>query len=248
MPVVTIARQLGSRGEEIAALVGARLGVPVLDAELLDLASNRSGIPLAHLRALDERGRSMVQRPGDLLRLVPLPPINPEVPDVYGDRYPPTGPVIARGAGLVAPAYWAAEAYAALTSRTIRAAAESDAAVIVGRGGNMALMDRPGVLRALVISDKLRRLARVMEAAGLDVFDARDRIRESDRDRGAYVRQFFGANWLDPLHYDLVVDAESITPEAAADVIALAARAAEAAGPSAAPPAAGEPVGAVAAG
>jgi hypothetical protein len=247
MPVVTIARQLGSRGEEIAGLVGARLRVPVLDGELLNLASERSGIPLEHLRALDERGRSMLRRPGDLLRLVPLPPINPDVPDVYGDRYPPTGPVIARGAGLLAPAYWAAEAYAALTSRTIRAVAESGAAVIVGRGGNMALMDWPGVLRVLVRSGTLRRVARVMEAAGLDAFDARDRIRDSDRDRGAYVRQFFGANWLDPLRYDLVLDSESMAPGAAADVIALAARAAEAVDPAALP-AAGEPVGAVAAG
>jgi hypothetical protein len=248
MPVVTIARQLGSEGEEIAALVGARLGVPVLDAELLDLASERSGIPVVHLRALDERGRSVLRRPVDLWRLVPLAPINPDVPDVYGDRYPPTGPVVARGAGLVSPAYWAAEAYAALLTRTMRSVAATGRAVIVGRGGNMALMDRPDVLRALVVADESLRIGRIMAAERLDRFDARDRVRESDRNRATYTRQFFGANWLDPLRYDLVIDTDRMSSEAAADVISLAARSVVPDGTAADRPAATESVGAVAAG
>src|SRR5438874_12110596 len=121
MPAVTIARQLGAGGEEIAARVAQRLGARVLDHDLLVRASERSGIPIENLEDLDERGRSMWRRPIDLVRLVPLPPIDPEQPDVTGDRYPPTGPVLARGEGLVSPAYWAAEAYASLLARTMLA-------------------------------------------------------------------------------------------------------------------------------
>ena len=40
MPVVTLARQLGSGGEEIAVLVGDLLGARVLDRELLALAGH----------------------------------------------------------------------------------------------------------------------------------------------------------------------------------------------------------------
>src|SRR5919199_4414525 len=97
MPVVTIARQLGSGGEEIASRVAQRLGARLLDHDLLVRASERSGIPLSYLEDFDERGRGMLRRPIDLVRLVPLPPINPHLPDVTGDRYPPPGPGLARG-------------------------------------------------------------------------------------------------------------------------------------------------------
>ncbi len=225
MSVVTIARQLGSGGEEIAAAVAARLEAPLWDHELLVQASEQTGIPLHYLEDLDERGRSAWRRPIDLVRLIPLPPINPEVPDVLGDRYPPTGPLVARGSGLVSPAYWAAEAYAALLARTMRALAASGAAVLVGRAGNEALAGMPGVLHVLVVGSLRRRIERVMAAEGLDPFDALDRVKESDRNRAAYVRQFFGADWLSPLRYDLVVNTDQVELEAAADLVAQAARA-----------------------
>src|SRR5689334_9937037 len=151
MPVVTIARQHGSGGEEIAALVAQQLGARLFDHDLLVRASERSGIPMEYLEALDERGRSMLRRPGDLVHLVPLPPINPELPDVTGDRYPPTGPVLARGDGLLSPAYWATEAYASLLARTMQAIAAEGDAVIIGRCGNEALAAVPGVLKVLVL-------------------------------------------------------------------------------------------------
>src|SRR5438067_13686541 len=119
MAVVTIARQRGSGGAEIAAQVAQRLGARLLDQDLLVRASERSGVPIRYLEAVDERGRSMWGRPIDLVRLVPLPPINPDLPDVTGDRHPPTGPVLARGDGLVSPASWASEAYASLLARTM---------------------------------------------------------------------------------------------------------------------------------
>ncbi|MBI3974386.1 MAG: cytidylate kinase-like family protein [Chloroflexi bacterium] len=225
MPVVTIARQLGSGGEGLAARVGQQLGARVLDSALLEVASERSGIPLPYLQMVDERGRSVWRRPIDLVRLVPLPPIDPDVPDVLGDRYPPTGPVLARGEGLVAPAYWAYEAYAALLARTMRAAATEGDAVIVGRAGNVALAGFPGALHVLVVANAMQRVRHVAGAFGVDAFDALDLSRESDRQRAAHAKQFFGVNWLDPLRYDLVINTDAMRPDAAAEVIAGAARA-----------------------
>jgi cytidylate kinase len=242
MGAVTIARQLGSGGEEIAAIVARTLGARLLDQDLLVLASEGSGIPLHYLQSLDERSRGMLRRPIDLVRLVPLPPINPDLPDVIGDRYPPTGPIVARGEGLVSPAYWASEAYAALLARTMRAEAEAGEVVVVGRAGNEALSDLPGTLHVLITSSELSRVERLMRAEGLDAFDALERVRASDAERRRYVRQFYGADWLDPGRYDLVVDTDKLSHAAAADVICAAARAVSAA--KSAP--AGQPQAAVA--
>jgi cytidylate kinase len=232
-----VARQLGSGGEAIAARVAQELGCRVLDGDLLVLASARSGIPVGALADLDERGRSMFRRPLDLVRLVPLPPIDPDAPDVTGDRYPPTGPVRARGSGLVSPVYWALEAYATLVGRTMRAEAESGNVVFVGRSGNEALRNVPGVLHVLVVGSLPRRVERIMATEGLTGYHALDRVRESDRDRRDAVKQLWHSEWLDPRRFDLSLDTDDLPVETAADLIVQAARARDGAA-SAAPPAA----------
>ena len=225
MPVVTVARQMGAGGEEIARLVAQRLGARLFDAELLTLASEQTGIPVRYFELLDERGRSMWRNPGDLFRLVPLPPINPDLPDVYGDRYPPTGPVRARGEGLQSPAYWAAEAYAAALSRTIQRVAQAgESAVIVGRGGNEALALASETFSVLVVASEPERLRRIAGQRSVDVYDALDLVRDSDARRRAFVRQYYGADWLDAGRYDLVLRTDNVSYEAAADVVLSAAR------------------------
>ncbi|HET7770272.1 MAG TPA: cytidylate kinase-like family protein [Chloroflexota bacterium] len=226
MPVVTIARQMGAGGEEIARLVALRLGARLLDAELLELASEQTGIPLRYFELLDERGRSMWRNPADLFRLVPLPPINPDLPDVYGDRYPPTGPVRARGDGLQSPAYWAAEAYAAALSRTIQRVAQAgESAVVVGRGGNEALAVMPEALNVLVVASEPQRLRRLAYERGVNVYEALDAVRDSDRRRRAFIRQFYGADWLDASRFDLVVRTDNVPLDAAAEIVVTAANA-----------------------
>jgi cytidylate kinase len=229
MPVVTIARLLGSGAEEIAATVGSHLRAPVVDRELVELAAANAGLPIEFVESLDERGRSMWRRPLDLLRLVAMPPINPEVPDVTGDRYPPTGPIVARGEGLVAARFWAAEAYASLLARTMRALAEPDErgvargnVVIVGRAGNEALADLRRVLNVLVIGSDVERIARVMAAESLGYFAARDRVRQSDRDRRNYHKQFHHQSLLDPSRYDLVVNTDGVPLATAVSAIVTA--------------------------
>ena len=219
MPSVTIARQLGSGGEAIARRVAERLGARLLDHELLVRAGERAGIAVEFLEELDERGRGILRRPADLVRLVPMPPINPDTPDVIGDRYPPTGPVLARGDGLVSPAYWASEAYAALLARTMQAEVAASDVVIVGRSGNEALGAAPGCLHVLVIAGMRTRLERVMAAEQVNAFDARDLIRDSDQRRAAYARQFYNADWLDASRYDLVVNTDKLDELAAADLV-----------------------------
>jgi hypothetical protein len=220
---VTIARQLGSGGEEIAEEAARRLGARLLDRDLLVLASEGTGIPVEHFELLDERGRNMLRRPADLVNLVPLPPINPDLPDVYGDRYPPTGPVRARGEGLQSPIYWAAEAYAAALSRTIQSAARAGDVVIVGRGGNEALAGMEDALNVLVLASEPVRVRRVAEREGVDLYNALDRVRESDRKRRAFVKQFYGADWVDPTRYDLVIRTDHLSVAQAVDVIVSAA-------------------------
>ncbi|HEV2122135.1 MAG TPA: cytidylate kinase family protein, partial [Chloroflexota bacterium] len=186
--------------------------------------SEGTGIPVQYFEALDERGRSMWRRPADLVQLVPLPPINPDLPDVFGDRYPPTGPVRARGEGLQSPIYWASEAYAAAISRTIQSAVRVGGVVLVGRGGNEALNGIATALNVLVMASDPIRVRRLADLERVNDFDALDLIKDSDRRRREYIRQFFGADWLDPSRYDLVIRTDHVSYETAAEIIVTAAR------------------------
>ena len=49
--------------------------------------------------------------------------------------------------------------------------------------------------------------------------DARDEVVRVDEARQAFVRNSFGAEWLDPALYDLVMNVEALEDEVVADLI-----------------------------
>jgi len=59
-PHITLSRQAGTGGEEIARRVGRALGWDVLDKELLDFMAQRKGMPRGMLEAVDETGANWV--------------------------------------------------------------------------------------------------------------------------------------------------------------------------------------------
>ncbi len=56
MSTITISRQMGSLGREVAGAVGARLGYRVVWRELINEAASRAGQPEVALAAIDELG------------------------------------------------------------------------------------------------------------------------------------------------------------------------------------------------
>ena len=102
--------------------------------------------------------------------------------------------------------------YASVLRRAITQLAEEDDVVIVGLGGGQLLKGLSNVLRLQIIAPMDVRLERVMERGFDDVAGpltrdkARDLIRRSDRDIGGYMRYMFNIDWLEPHHWDLVVN------------------------------------------
>jgi cytidylate kinase len=58
-----------------------------------------------------------------------------------------------------------------------------------------------------------------MEHFGLAERVAAERVRRSDADRRAYVREHFGQDWLDPALYHLSVDTARFGVEGTAELI-----------------------------
>ena len=232
MAVVTIARQEGAWGAEVAAKLAERLSARLVDQKLLDLAAAHSGIPVAILAAMDERGRSLWRHPSDLWRTVPVPLPDAAHVEHHGPpetRYPPTGPVATHALDVRPTAYWAAEHYQQLIGETIRTvAAETghDHLVIVGRGGQCALGPAAGTVHALIVAPFDLRVDRVCQATGADSRSAAAQVKRSDRDRKAFHRQAGDVSWLDATLYDYVINTERVSADLAADLLSAAAHAA----------------------
>jgi cytidylate kinase len=58
-PVVTLSRDLGSGGGEIASRLAARLGVPLYDKEILDAIAERAKVDRDLMARLDERAKDV---------------------------------------------------------------------------------------------------------------------------------------------------------------------------------------------
>lgn len=212
MPIVTIARTFGAGGSQIGRILAERMGAEFVDRKIVAEVAHRSGISEAEASGYDEQVRSVWQRVAAALTAgrtelaIPLPPT---------DELDP-------GLGVE-------ERLARLTRAVIEEDASRGNAVIVGRGGAFILRDHPNTLHVQIqapLETRVRNLMAQAEELPVgtrpDPVSLRQLCATVDAQRADYVRRLFGVNWLDPAHYDLILDAQTFSFEAAADLIELA--------------------------
>lgn len=91
--------------------------------------------------------------------------------------------------------------------------------VIYGRGSQFILRDHPRALHVSVTAPVEVRLKRVMESLRLDEERARQEIARFDKSAREFIRRYFRAELEDPVHYDLVINTEHLTFEAATSIV-----------------------------
>jgi cytidylate kinase len=69
MPVITISRELGSHGDDVARAVAERLGLRLIGRELINRAARAAGAPEVALAEIDELGLLGVRPRRNVLRL-----------------------------------------------------------------------------------------------------------------------------------------------------------------------------------
>lgn len=101
----------------------------------------------------------------------------------------------------------------------IRELARAQSLVIQGRGSQFILRDYPRALHVLVTAPLEVRLKRIMESLKLDAENARREISRFDSGGREFIKRYFKAEVWDPVYYDLVVNTEHLSLEAAAAII-----------------------------
>ena len=207
--IVCVSAAEGAGGAEVARLVAGRLGVRLIDEELIQRAAESAGVDPAVIADVERRR-------GFLERLIENVGASADAAAFASVGVPPefAGPPQETG-GL---------------RDLIRAAIEETATegaglVIYAHAASVALARREDVLRVLVTAPEAVRCERVAREHGLEPGAAAKTVAQSDRGRADYLKRFYRVDAESPALYDLVVNTERLEPAAAAALVAAAAAA-----------------------
>jgi len=112
----------------------------------------------------------------------------------------------------------AQDKYVVHLGRVVLAAVRRGDVVLVGRGAQFLLPREKGLCVRIIAPRKVR-VKRIAAGRNLDTAAARQLVDETDLGRREFAQRFFHREIDDPHHYDLVINAERIAPDEAADVI-----------------------------
>ncbi len=183
--VVTVAREYGSGGAAIAEALAERLGFELLDRKLIERIAEAAQVAPEVAERFDERVDHWLDRIGRALRFGGFEAVS----------------------GVAESDLVDARRLAQLSSQIITEAASVGRCVVVGRGAQCVLHGRRDVFHVFIYASREERLrnlrSRLCEGQRLETV-----IETVDRERGAYVREHFGQDRLDPHLYSLMVNAD----------------------------------------
>jgi cytidylate kinase len=226
MTVITLSRQLGSHGREVADEVARALNLRLIDAETINRAAQQAGVPQRALAELEhEGGQSLASRVLQALRTMPALSPGGEVSPAQAEAPSLTLPFVGLFSPTVSPLSASLEGYVRVVGLVVQGLAKEGDVLVVGRGSQVLLRKHPGALHVQIVAPMPDRVKIVMVRYKLDKKVAQGRVRTSDRGRTDYLRRYHDVDWLDPTLYHLVINTGHIPVAAAADLIVQAYRA-----------------------
>jgi cytidylate kinase len=198
MPLITVSRQYGSGGSEVAERVATALGWHLYDNAVVDEVARRLGMSTADVSARDERVPSLPERIASAMAL--------GVPEVM--------PTVADLATLPSE-----ERIVAMTRRVIEEAVQAGPAVLVGRGAQSMLAARADALHVYCYAPPDALASYVITNFGVSSADAHRIVAENNHQREQYVKRHWKRNWRDMANYHLCVNTAWLGLDGAAELI-----------------------------
>lgn len=201
MRAITVSREYGSGGGEIATRLANRLQWQLIDHEIVVKVAKELGISESEAEARDEQAESLLSR-----ILNSMQGIDPALM------------VNAPSSAFTTDA----ESYRRALNNVVNAAVKQGHVVIVGRGGQIVLAKRRDVLHVRVVAPVDMRVSYVMSREGLNQEAARARIQMKDRDRVRYLQAEYQRSPTEADLYDLTVNTASLSLDQAVELIVQA--------------------------
>jgi len=193
--IITIEREYGCGGGEIAQLLAARLGWKLWDHRLTEEIARLANCPETVVKGREERTDPLYYR---LFK------------SFLRGSY--EGSINAHKLNLVD-----SETIMKITRRVVEHAAERGNCVILGRGSQQFLRNRPDALRFFLYAqreDKVRRLL----ARGKSQEEALNLVDTVDRERADFIQKYFNVEWPDRAIYHGMLNT-ALGDDAVVDII-----------------------------
>lgn len=181
--IITIEREYGSGGGEIAQLLAQQLGWKLWDQLLTEEIARLAECPKAIVERREERTDPLYYR---LFK------------SFLRGSY--EGSINAHKLKVVD-----SESILKITERVVQQAAKTGNSVIVGRGSQQFLKNRPDTLRLFLYApreDKVRRLL----ARGKSEGEAEQLVDTVDRERADFIQRYFNVEWPDRAIYHSMIN------------------------------------------
>ena len=194
--MITISRQFGTGGHEIGAGLARRLGVKLLDKQILNEVA-------ARINAVEEAVEKIEAR-------------NPLWRDDFTNfyrNYMANAEYNGQEQDQTSRALFRAQAEA------IRRIAAEESCVIVGRCGFDIFADHPNALKIFIHSSLDCRKRRIAEKYDISEHDAAAMIVDNDYSRELYTKTFTGRDWTDATNYDISLDVRKFGVNGAVDFL-----------------------------
>src|ERR1700756_4937289 len=193
--IITIEREYGCGGGDIAQLVANRLGWELWDQRLHEEIGRLANCPKAVVEAREERNDPLYYR---LFK------------SFLRGSY--EGSINAPKLNLVD-----SETILKTTKRVVEHAAERGNCVIVGRGSQQFLKTRPDTLRLFLYAPREDKVRRLRGRAKTEK-EAEELVDSVDRERADFIQKYFNGDWPDRVIYHTMMNT-AIGDECVANMI-----------------------------
>ena len=181
--IITVEREYGCGGGEIAQRLAERLGWKLWDHLLTEEIARLAECPSAEVECREERNDPLYYR---LFK------------SFLRGSY--EGSINAHKLNLVD-----SENILKMTERVVQHAASKGDSVIVGRGSQLFLKDRPDALRVFLYAPRENKVRRLL-SRGKSEKEAQELVDTVDRERAGFIEKYFHVAWPDRAVYHLMLN------------------------------------------
>lgn len=195
--VINIGRQLGSGGREIGEKLATCFGIDFYDKQLINLASEESGLCREFFERADERASQGI------------------IGGLFGMRFP----FISDGT-VAANNCLSNDALFKVQSDVIRRLAQERSCVFVGRCADYILREHPHCINIFISADETDRIDRICAIQGVDRETAHNILERADEKRADYYNYYTYKTWGAAASYHLCINSSILGIEGTVAFIA----------------------------
>ncbi len=193
-PVITIGRQFGSGGSEIGSKLAESLGFEHYDKNIIELASEKSGISKKLFQNADEKHSSFLYSLS-----------------------------VSHYGGMISPAYLndviTNDKLFIIQSNTIKELAQKGPCVFIGRCADDILKETVPTLNIFIHAPIEDRIKRIMKLYEVEESNAKSLIKKTDKSRASYYNFYASGTWGDSNNYDISINSSLLGVDETVEII-----------------------------